>query len=144
VQQKRAARQHRGKDRLQRALPAAETLLNAATARGDNLAVLTRSLVGLLEQYGVAQLGVAVAEAIERKVPHANAVRQCVERRRQERALPPPVALDLADGRLQALHRAPPRLERLRRPEGGHRCVMNFGLACMRCACGACSRTSMI
>ena len=103
VQQKRAARHHRGKDRLLRALPTAEALLNAAAARGDNLGVLTRNLVALLEQYGVAELAMGVAEAIERGVPHANAVRQCLERRRQERALPPPVALNLADERLQTL-----------------------------------------
>jgi hypothetical protein len=54
-------------------------------------------LTGLLQRYGAAELQAAIAEALERDVPHPNAVRFALERRRQERRQPPPVALDLPD-----------------------------------------------
>jgi hypothetical protein len=50
VEHKRAARAHRGCDRLAQAAPAAATLLERAAARGDNLGSITAALLRLLER----------------------------------------------------------------------------------------------
>jgi hypothetical protein len=52
VEHKRAARAHRGLDRLAQAAPAASTLLERAAARGDNLGSITAALLRLLERWG--------------------------------------------------------------------------------------------
>ncbi|MGA2292832.1 hypothetical protein [Bradyrhizobium sp.] len=45
VADKRAARRHRGTDRLARAAPASQTLLLGAAARGDNLGAIAAALL---------------------------------------------------------------------------------------------------
>ena len=95
--EKRAARRHRGVDRLATAAPAAQTLLQGAAGRGDNLGAITGELLRLLDRYGAAELDVAIREALERGVPHPNAVRLALERRREQRNEAPPVAVELPD-----------------------------------------------
>ena len=96
VEHKRAARQHRGTDRLAQAAPASQTLLMRAAERGDNLGAITAALLRLLDRYGAAELEAAIREALERDVPHPNAVRLALERRREQRDEAPPVAVDAA------------------------------------------------
>jgi hypothetical protein len=95
VEHKRAARAHRGCDRLAQAAPAAPTLLERAAARGDNLGSITASLLRLLDRYGAAALQRAILDALQREVPHPNAVRLALEREREDSGQPPPVALVL-------------------------------------------------
>jgi hypothetical protein len=95
VDEKRAARHHRGVDRLATAAPAAQSLLQGAAARGDNLGAITTDLLRLLDRYGATELDAAIREALARDVPHPNAVRLSLERRREQRNEPPPVAVDL-------------------------------------------------
>lgn len=97
VEHKRAARAHRACDRLAQAAPAVTTLLERAAARGDNLGSITAALLRLLERYGAAALQLAVLEALQRDVPHPNAVRLALERARQDNGQPPPVALVLPE-----------------------------------------------
>ncbi|HOX90695.1 MAG TPA: IS21 family transposase [Burkholderiaceae bacterium] len=97
LEHKRAARAHRGLDRLAQAAPAAATLLERAAARGDNLGSITAALLRLLQRYGAAALQAAVVEALQRDVPHPNAVRLALERARQDSGQPPPVALVLPE-----------------------------------------------
>lgn len=97
VEHKRAARAHRACDRLAQAAPAAATLLERAAARGDNLGSITAALLRLLDRYGAAALQAAIAEALQRDVPHPNAVRLALERAREDRGQPPPVALRLPE-----------------------------------------------
>jgi hypothetical protein len=97
VEQKRAGRRHRAADLLFHAAPASETLLARAAANGGNLRSITAALIELLQRYGAAELQAAIAEALERDVPHPNAVRFALDRRRQERQQPPPIALNLPD-----------------------------------------------
>jgi hypothetical protein len=92
---KRQARRHRATDRLGQAAPSSRTLLVRAAERGANLGSITAGLVRLLERYGASQLEAAIAEALERGVPHPNAVRVALERRRDDRGQAPPVALAL-------------------------------------------------
>jgi hypothetical protein len=53
--------------------------------------------VQLLDDYGAGELEHAIAEALNNDVPHPNAVRQVLERRREQRDRPPPLALTLPD-----------------------------------------------
>ena len=93
--EKHAARQHRGNDRLARAAPASQTLLARAAERGANLGAITAALLRLLERYDAAALQSAILEAVERDVPHPNAVRFALERQRQQHGGDPPVAMVL-------------------------------------------------
>jgi transposase len=95
VEDKRAARRHRGTDRLAKAAPASQTLLMRAAERGDNLGTITAALLRLLDRYGAAELEAAIGEALDRGVPHPNAVRLALDHRREQRQEPPPVAVDL-------------------------------------------------
>lgn len=95
VDAKRAAGKERGQNRLRVAVPSSAQLLKEAGDRGDSLRSLVRSLQRLLDEYGAAELELACVEALERGVPHDNAVRQSLERRREERQLPPALALAL-------------------------------------------------
>ena len=91
VEHKRAARRHRDTDQLAKVAPESQTLLLRAAERGDNLGAITAALLRLLERYGAAELDAAIREAIERGVPHPNAVRLALEHRRELRDKAPPV-----------------------------------------------------
>ena len=110
---RQACRQaHRGTDRLAQAAPASLNLLVGAAERGDNLGAITAALLRLLERYGAAELEAAIGEALERGVPHPNAVRLALERRREQRQQPPPVAVDLpAHVKARDAHVTPHRLD---------------------------------
>jgi len=95
IGQKRAARQHRATDRLAQVAPASQDLLIRAAERGANLGAITNGLIRLLDRYGAADLQAAIREALERDVPHPNAVRLALERRREQRGEAPPVDIDL-------------------------------------------------
>jgi transposase len=112
VADKRAARHHRGTDRLAMAAPASQDLLMGAAARGDNLGSITAALLRLLDRYGAAELEAAIGEALARGVPHPNAVRLALEQRREQRQEGPPVAVDLPDHvKSRDAHVTPHRLE---------------------------------
>ena len=97
VAHKRAARAHRTTDALVRAVPQIREFLTRSGARGHSLGWTTAALHRLLEQYGVDELRLAVAEALERGVAHQNAVRFALERRRHERGLPPVSVVQLPE-----------------------------------------------
>jgi len=97
VGHKRQAGAHRGTDHLVQAVPASRDLLTQAVARGEPLGRTVRALTDLLERYGVAALTGAIADALGRGVPHPNAVRLALERRRQVNAEPPPLPVRLPD-----------------------------------------------
>lgn len=99
---KRAARTHRAQDRLAQAVPNSQELLLAAAARGENLGSLTAALLRLLDTYGASELQAAIQEALARGVPHPNAVRLSLERRREQRHQPSPLPVSLpADPRVR-------------------------------------------
>lgn len=97
VEVKRRGRAHRGADRLAHAAPNSRELLTAAAQRGEHLGALTAGLLRLLDRFGAAELDAAIAEALAQGVPHPHAVRLSLERRREQRGQPPPVALPLPD-----------------------------------------------
>lgn len=95
VEHKRQARHHRGQDRLAKAAPGSKTLLQQAAERGDPLATTVKLLEQQLDEYGAAELEHAITEALQQQVPHPEAVRQILERRREHRQQPPPLAIAL-------------------------------------------------
>ena len=96
VNVKRAARHHRAQDRLARAAPSSTQLLGGAVERGNSLNSVINQLECLLDTYGASELEQAIVETLQRDVPHPNAVRQSLVRRREQRLLLPPIAIDLA------------------------------------------------
>jgi len=96
VAEKREARQHRDTDRLAQAVPASRRLLAEAAERGQRPRAITRELLDLLERYGADEVQAAIEVALERGVPHPNAVRLALEQRRDARQLPPPIAVSLS------------------------------------------------
>jgi transposase len=96
VEQKRAARLHRATDRLVHAAPASQTLLIRAAERGGNLGTITAALMRLLAQTSAAEMQAAILEALQRNVPHPNAVRLALARRREQRGEPPTIGIMLS------------------------------------------------
>ena len=112
TERKRQARHHRGQDRLARAAPGSRKLLVQAAERGDNLGSITAALLRLLDRYGSAELEAAITEALARSVPHPNAVRLSLERRREQREQAPPLAVTLPeDPRVRKLVVRPHKLD---------------------------------
>ncbi len=97
VKEKHQASAHRGTDRLVKAVPLSRDLLTAAAERGEPLGQTLRVLTELLERHGVAEMELAITEALRRGVPHPNAVRLALERRRQANAEPPPLPVHLPE-----------------------------------------------
>ena len=109
---KRQGRQHRATDRLAQAAPNSAELLTRAAERGDNLGSITATLLRLLDHYGAAEFQAAIAEALAREVPHPNAVRLALERRREQREQPPPLPIALpANKRVRDLVVSPHKLD---------------------------------
>ena len=96
IERKRQARHHRGTDHLAKAAPASRDLLIGAAERGGNLGTITAALLRLLDRYGAVELQAAILDALAAGVPHPNAVRLALERRREERHEFPPVATCLS------------------------------------------------
>ena len=97
VEHKHKASAHRTTDRLVQAIPQSRELLRQAAERGEPLGRTTRTLLDLLDRYGAAELEAAIRDALAREVPHPNAVRLALERRRQEQGSPPPIGVTLPD-----------------------------------------------
>ena len=95
LEHKHQASQHRSTDRLAQAAPQSCDLLIQAADRGEPLGRITVALLDLLDRYGVTELQAGIKEALQRGVPHPNAVRLALERRREARELPPPVEMTL-------------------------------------------------
>jgi transposase len=95
VAAKRHASEHRGLDRLHRAVPRSQELLVVLAQRGDKLGAATAALLRLLDLYGASALDRAVAEALAKDSPHPHTVRLVLERNRQ--GGPPSLPLQLPD-----------------------------------------------
>ena len=102
VAYKRAARHHRGLDRLHHACSNAGAFFVAAAARSANLGSITSGLDHLLDLYDATTLNQALGAALLGGAPHLAAVRQLLEQHRYAQELPPPLAVALpADPRVR-------------------------------------------
>jgi len=97
VEAKRHARAHRGIDRLAHAVPSSRALIERLAERGENLGSATGRLLELLGIYGAEAMELAIAEVLQRDVPHIAAVRQVLERNHAAKGRPPAIALALPD-----------------------------------------------
>lgn len=96
-QAKRKARDHRGQDRLSRAVPRSEEILVALAQRQRHLTSAVQNLLWMLDAYGRDELAAAVDEALESGSPHPEAVRLILDRRTRARREPPPLSLRLPE-----------------------------------------------
>jgi hypothetical protein len=78
-------------------VPRMGELLVRAAVRGHNIGSITIALNRLRQHYSIAELNEAVAEALERDVPHPNAVRLALDRRREQRGQPLATAVTLPE-----------------------------------------------
>jgi transposase len=94
---KRAARHHRGLDRLHHAAPHAPAFFAAVAERGGNLGATTTGLTRLLDLYGAQTLDQALSEALSADSAHLQAVRQILEQQQHARLQDPPLPVALPD-----------------------------------------------
>ena len=112
VKAKRAAREHRGQDRLTRAVPEAPRILEKLAQRNENLGSAVSRLLQLLDQYGSTKLRRAVKEALERGTPQPRSVRHLLETRLEREQQAPPIAVELPpDQRVRGATVTPHSLE---------------------------------
>ena len=107
VDRKKHARQHRGQNRLTHARPIAGAFLEKAADHHYHLGSTVKNLLQLLDEYGAAELEVAMKEALSKNVPHPNSVRISLQKNREEAGKLPPIKLDLPDDkriREQVIH----------------------------------------
>ncbi len=97
TREKRAARRHRGTDRLHHAAPATQKLLVAVGSRGQNLSVATTTLLRLLDTYGATRLQQATLEALERGSPHPRTAQLILEASTSTPPTPPRMRIPLPD-----------------------------------------------
>lgn len=97
VDEKRAARRHRGMDRLAQAAPRSPEFLARVAERGSNLGSVVSRLLRLLDLHSAAELDECLAEVLARGLAHVGAVRQELERRRHARGQLPPIPVELPD-----------------------------------------------
>jgi transposase len=103
---------HTGRDRLRLAVPATVTLLERLAARGESLRHHTHRLLALLDDYGTAELTIAVAIALERDALGAGSLAHILDTRRRQRGQRPPLPVVLPDRPgVRDLDLTPPRLE---------------------------------
>jgi len=96
-EEKRRAREHRGLDRLSRAVSNAPAFLDLVARRGGNLGNVTSRLLCYVNLYGADEVVAALAEAIERGTPNVSSVRFLLERRRRAANRPVPIGIELPD-----------------------------------------------
>lgn len=116
--EKRRASAARGLDRLAAAAPSSRNLLERLAERGGNLGSATATLLQLLDGYGAQALEVAINEALQEDRPHPHAVRQVLDRRRQESGEKPPVTVPLPE-KVRELSVRPHALSTYDRLKGG-------------------------
>jgi transposase len=110
---KRKARDHRGRNRLFAACPAAHTFLGQVALHGGHLGGTTTRLLRLLDQFGAAELDAALAEAQRRGAFAAQSVAHVLDQRRRARGAPVPLDVTLpSDPRVQNLVVTPHSLDR--------------------------------
>jgi hypothetical protein len=97
VERKAQARHHRGQDRLIQAVPCAKRFLIKAAERNYTLSSIIRSLTSLLDHYGALELELGLNYALAKDVPHPNTVRIYLQRRQEDKQLPPPLTITISD-----------------------------------------------
>jgi transposase len=87
-EQKRHAREHRGRNRLMTTCPSAQPFFEKVALHGGHLGGTTTRLLHLLDQYGPAELEFALAETHRRSAFTAQSVAHVLDQRRRARGAP--------------------------------------------------------
>jgi transposase len=95
LEQKRAAREAKGRDLLNTAIPGFEILQERWVEAGRNVGFMTAKALHLLDLYGVEILGDAAREAIARGTHDPGALAVLCEERRRAANSPVPIDVDL-------------------------------------------------
>jgi len=88
--EKRRAREHRGRGRLGSACPSAMAFLEKVALHGGHLGGTTTRLLHMLDQYGADELDTALVEAHRRGAFAAHSVAHVLDQRRRARRAPTP------------------------------------------------------
>jgi hypothetical protein len=103
-EEKRRARDLRGRDRLRANCPSVSAFLDAVAQRNVRLSSQTALLLTLLDRYGARDLDAAVADALTRGAVSAQSVAHILDQlSRQRRQKPPLPQAALADPRAAAI-----------------------------------------
>ena len=94
---KRRAHQHRGRNRLMVSCPSAEAFLQGVARHGGHLGGTTSRLLRLLDQYGAADMELALGEALGRGAFAAQSVAHVLDQRRRALGARVPVPVVLPD-----------------------------------------------
>lgn len=95
LEEKRAAREAKGRDRLGVEIPGFDILQERWVAAGRNVGFMTAKALRLLDLYGVEILGAAAREAIARGTHDPGALAVLCEERRRAADNPVPIDIDL-------------------------------------------------
>jgi len=106
-EQKRHARELRGRDRLRACCPSADALLAEILRRRQPVGAQTQRLLRLLDRYGASELEGAIAEAVSRGAYSAQSVAHICDRRVRARGAPPPLVVLPTDPRIRELRIVP-------------------------------------
>lgn len=88
-EEKRAAREHRGRNRLFAACQNGEAFLQQVAVHGGHLGGTTSRLLRLLDECGAKDVDTAIAEAHQRGAFAAQSVAHIIEQRRRRNQVPP-------------------------------------------------------
>ncbi len=95
--QKQKALGHTAVARLRHAIPNVEQFFQAAVGRGESVSRLTTRLLGLLDDYGAAELSLAVTEALSRSTPRDSSVAFILEQRHRQHRHRRPLPVDMSN-----------------------------------------------
>lgn len=95
--QKRKARELRGRDRLRQVCPTADAFIGALARRGESIASQSTRLVALLDRYGAGELDAALTIALDRGAVSADSVAQVLDQRARGRGTVPSLPVVLPD-----------------------------------------------
>lgn len=84
AEHKRKAAATRGRDRVMRLLPAAESWYHQLVRRGLPMGPQTRKLLALIEQYPLDAVAQAIGVAIDRETPSAESIARLLERQQHD------------------------------------------------------------
>jgi transposase len=96
-EQKKKAKKKSGMSRLVSAAPSVRELFAVAAEKGHAMGGMTAKLLELLDLYGPAETEEAIREVVKSGGSHCSDVNQVLERRRRQKGLLSPVAIQLPD-----------------------------------------------
>lgn len=112
VEAKRSARQSRGMTRLFCAVPGAKAMLERVVERGQSLAIATKQLERMLDEYGDKELSIAIEQVNEKELSAPSAVAQLLEQSRRKRGMKPSIKVTITnDPRVKDMHVPSHKLE---------------------------------